>query len=510
MQVAVVTAIREEYAAVLKFLEDVQMEELDGVVFARGKLKLPPYAKVKRIEVIAPSPSSAGNVASAIVSTRLAKHRPDVIAMIGCAGGVPKKVNLYDVVFADRVIYYEPGKDSVDGFIPRPDQHKPFDALLQRARIESIEEDWKRLIPDPVNSPFFARVEPIAAGEVLLNAPKSDLLKQVKLIASRAVAVEMEGFGVMEAAYRLGLRGIVVRGISDMLDKSPDQDANGDYIAGLNATQVSATTNAMAFLVHLLSQADVNGLREVDRGADAELYVEIDCKPGDFARVVADLAALGKGLSFQNIRIVVGSVKVFAEVDPVLAVVIETFWLSGESRQLLNLNVTAVTVEGADTPAAQEMSQILRSALNDDASAVTTTEALRQFSGEHPQYQGLISQVESSLKAVSNARQVELAVSRKRISLAIDEKTKIALTQRSVSEQKSMAATIRELINEARIANVDLKEIQNALDESGGGTERVNTSVDGKLWSWLSALAAELAVRSVSKLAEALVRSIIS
>lgn len=404
LRVGIITAIASEYSAVRSFLSDLSDEAIEGVTFGRGRIRadISP-ALNKTVAVYLPAPSSAGNVSAAILAARLARHRLDLIAMIGCAGGIPKKVNLYDVVFADKVIYYEPGKATEDAFIARPDQHKPFDELIQRAKVETASEDWKRFTNNNVNSHYYARVEPLAAGECLVNSTNASIMKHIKAVADRAVAVEMEGFGLLEAAHRMDVPAVVVRGVSDLLDKRPDDELDQDgHVAGFNPRQVQATSHAMAFFCQILSKADISRLaggNERESEPTTDLYIEVSVSADQFAQVLADLSSVTGGLPLRNIRIMVGSIKIVAESDPVLAASLQALWAAGVFRRLGANRLVKVHAGEPRGELAAEIADLIHSAIKADADqaqfAITRILWLGQ---EHQRYRAHLAFVRRELR----------------------------------------------------------------------------------------------------------------
>ena len=111
--VLVVTALSEERRAVISFLDSVKTDQDDyGLSYIYGNF---PSTKPNHPwKIILPAPTRAGNVKSAAKTALSLSVRPDMIFFVGVAGGFPKKVNMYDVVVADRVFYVEPAKIDTD------------------------------------------------------------------------------------------------------------------------------------------------------------------------------------------------------------------------------------------------------------------------------------------------------------------------------------------------------------------------------------------------------------
>jgi nucleoside phosphorylase len=113
-----------------------------------------------------------------------------------------------------------------------------------------MSKDWhERIQPADCVCPFEGKVdvhiEPIACGMKVLANTKGEIYDTVRSAAPRAVAIEMEGAGFSAAVDKsLGVRGLVIRGISDMLKDK------GDPLDGCR--QQHAAARAAAFAAELL------------------------------------------------------------------------------------------------------------------------------------------------------------------------------------------------------------------------------------------------------------------
>jgi nucleoside phosphorylase len=238
--------------AVRTHLADLREEmHPQGTIYERGKFFANATSwEVGIVEV------GAGNAGAGVEAERaIAYFNPSVILFVGVAGGI-KDVAIGDVVAATKMYGYESGK-AKRKFEPRPDVGLSTYSLIQRSRAEAKKLDWlQRLTSTPDSNPRVF-VAPIAAGEKVIASSKSDVFKFIQLNYGDAVAVEMEGRGLLQAAHaNHQVSALVIRGISDLIDGKSEADAGG--------SQELAARNASAFAFEILAKLEGNGLSNED------------------------------------------------------------------------------------------------------------------------------------------------------------------------------------------------------------------------------------------------------
>ncbi len=240
----IITAISVEFKAVCEHLENTdEVEHPKGCIYESGIFNGERNKwKVGVAEV------GAGNVNSAIETERaIAFFNPKMVMFVGIAGGFKDDVTFGDVVVGDKAYEYESGKIKDGKILTRPECGKSTYSALGRAKAVARKDDWKERIidTDPKNIPKVI-IKPIAAGEKVIADSKSDLAEFLRAHYNDTAAVEMEGYGFYKAIeINEGISGLIVRGISDMLDNKKDK------------FHELAAKNASAFAFEVLSKLKI-------------------------------------------------------------------------------------------------------------------------------------------------------------------------------------------------------------------------------------------------------------
>ncbi|NEO68702.1 phosphorylase [Moorena sp. SIO3H5] len=240
----ILTAIPSEYMAVRAHLTDLKEEmHPQGTIYERGKFSS--HGQEWEVGIVE---TGAGNSPAAVEAERaIAYFNPDVILFVGVAGGI-KDVKLGDVVAATKVYGYESGKVA-ETFRPRPDVGISTYKMIQRARAEAKKTDWLARVSSSASPKVF--VAPIAAGEKVVANKESDLFKFLQHNYGDALAVEMEGRGILQAAHaNQQVSALIIRGISDLIDGKSEADEGG--------YQEIAAGHASAFAFEVLGKLELN------------------------------------------------------------------------------------------------------------------------------------------------------------------------------------------------------------------------------------------------------------
>ncbi len=243
---AVITALQLETTAMLAQLDDIRERTLStGTIILTGVLRDGGH----EVEV-AVTQTGPGNAHAAVLTTDVGLAlRPSALLFVGIAGAI-KDLQLGDVVAATKVYGYASGKAADAGkgkgsvFLARPDVGNSTNRMEQRARADALRGRWlARRKQSPTGTPT-AVVGPIAAGEIVVASTRSETYRFLREHYSDAVAVEMEGRGFLAAAHLQHAEALVIRGISDRIDKKSSADAKG--------WQLTAADNAAAFAAEVM------------------------------------------------------------------------------------------------------------------------------------------------------------------------------------------------------------------------------------------------------------------
>ncbi|HKS98378.1 MAG TPA: TIR domain-containing protein [Rugosimonospora sp.] len=231
--IAILTFLDEEYAAVRELLEDP--ERVNGtreVPNQYGWVTGTLTSEVQGAYHVVLALCSTGNE-NALLAARntIDAFHPDCLLMVGVAGALDQELSLGDVVVSDRICGYEYGRVG-QVFHPRPDWSFPADQSIAAAAhtMCAQEPDWSAEIgvaapASPASRPRVV-VGQVASGNKVVDDITNPNFAPVLRLWPRLVAVEMEALGGVLAVGDARERGhlihfSMVRGISDRPLRTP-------------------------------------------------------------------------------------------------------------------------------------------------------------------------------------------------------------------------------------------------------------------------------------------------
>lgn len=235
------TALPIEYTAVRNHLTNPQEKiHPQGTIYEQGTF----VGDHQTWDISIVEIGGSGTKAALEAERAIGQFNPNVILCVGTAGGI-QSVQLGDVVAATKVYGYESGI-AAKTFQPIPEIGNSSYDLQQRAKAEARNKNWLTRLIATEPSPQ-ALVAPIAAGSKVIASTRSDISKFLRSQYSDAVAIEMAGFGFLEAAHaNPQVSAIVIRGISNLINQKAKSD-QAKY-------QAIASCNASAFAFQVLAK----------------------------------------------------------------------------------------------------------------------------------------------------------------------------------------------------------------------------------------------------------------
>lgn len=243
LSAVILTALPVEYQAVRAHLHNPQEEiHPEGTIYERGV-----FLSHKQSWEIGLVETRMGAARAAFEAERAIDYfKPNVILFVGIAGGL-KAVTIGDIVVATKIYGYESGKAETS-FLTRPEVGISTYRMIQRAQAVARNTSWlRRIQPNPPPLPPKAFIAALAAGEKVVASTLSDTWKLLRQSYEDAIAVEMEGYGFLQAVHgNQRVEALVVRGISDLVEGKSEADAAG--------MQEIAANHASAFAFEVLAQ----------------------------------------------------------------------------------------------------------------------------------------------------------------------------------------------------------------------------------------------------------------
>ncbi|MBR9861656.1 5'-methylthioadenosine/S-adenosylhomocysteine nucleosidase [bacterium] len=245
--VVILTAIKEEYLSVRRFLTQVEDSSIHDTSYETGTffLEKNPIAQVTIREC------GATNTLAAIETERAINNfSPDMMLFVGIAGSRKEEdFVIGDVIVPTKIYSYEGGKSGRDIFNSRPDTGYLSYTFIEMAKKERLKDDWKNIALVNFNN-YNPKVDlgVIASGDILIEHYYSHIGQVLSEHYNDTSAVEMEGFGFSKTLSRQGRNTSnliigLVRGISDVLEKESEVKYGQDR-RPQNAKALACNTSA--------------------------------------------------------------------------------------------------------------------------------------------------------------------------------------------------------------------------------------------------------------------------
>lgn len=223
--ILVVTALTEEYDAVLKALKT-------GGEVTKLSERIDPHRttriNVGEWQVTVRNLDEMGSVGAAL-KTRdaILRTKASHVVLVGICAGIPRKVQLGDVIVPRTILYFESAKIANAGEQQADDQRQCDEAVRTATSLRAFKIRKRRIR-------VHAKDGVMACGEKVIASKK--FRKRIQARHRKIVAIDMESYGVARAAAEANRRLTVIKGVCDVANKHKDDKFH--RIAARNAAHV--------------------------------------------------------------------------------------------------------------------------------------------------------------------------------------------------------------------------------------------------------------------------------
>lgn len=238
---AIMGAMNKEIELLKKELKNTKEIQKNGVTFFTGELQDKKVVLLK---------AGIGKVNAAYSTAILIENFDlDILIFTGVAGGLHPDIEPGDIVIADKLVQYDFGKLTPEGFVTWPSKNlaqnnskNPFYIPVDSILLEQSKKVSQHISLKPLNDnmPKFY-VGTIATGDTFV----SDSEKAKELHAKfNAIATEMEGAAVAQICSMLEVPFIVIRSCSD----NANTEAHTDYLTFVEIAAVNSAQMVLGLL----------------------------------------------------------------------------------------------------------------------------------------------------------------------------------------------------------------------------------------------------------------------
>lgn len=230
IDIAIITALPEEYQAVYERLADPKPAASSGQfrnIFAWVVGAIPRASGNGSFRVVLAMAGRSGNLRTQATTLRtIDRWKPEVVLFSGIAGGLKKDdLKQGDIVLSSTIWYYEYGKVADGKYLPRQrDSFQTHSGLLTTAEaFRGADSGWKAC---KTTAPKEGHVPKclsgmIGSGEKVIDDLDPAFVRAVLNARPELQAIEMEAAGAADAIKLIGEEGqavafMMVRGISDL------------------------------------------------------------------------------------------------------------------------------------------------------------------------------------------------------------------------------------------------------------------------------------------------------
>ncbi|WP_087022299.1 5'-methylthioadenosine/S-adenosylhomocysteine nucleosidase [Thaumasiovibrio subtropicus] len=207
MKIAIIGAMEQEMTILKSLLTDAATTDVAGCKLLEGKLN---GADVVLLQ------SGIGKVAASIGTTLLLERfSPDVVINTGSAGGFDSSLTMGDVVISSEVRHHDA---DVTAFGYEMGQ------MAQQPAAFTADEKLMTVAEQALDNETHAVRGLICSGDAFIC--KKEQIDYIRQHFPSIVAAEMEAAAIAQVCHQFNTPFVVVRAISDVVDKESPMDFN--------------------------------------------------------------------------------------------------------------------------------------------------------------------------------------------------------------------------------------------------------------------------------------------